>query len=34
MSWFKKHEFDAMRPFAIYCWAAGALAALDIAILG
>jgi undecaprenyl-diphosphatase len=23
MSWFKKHEFDAMRPFAIYCWVVG-----------
>ncbi|WP_018130148.1 undecaprenyl-diphosphate phosphatase [Effusibacillus pohliae] len=23
MRWFKKHEIDAMRPFAFYCWAVG-----------
>jgi undecaprenyl-diphosphatase len=23
MTWFKKHEFQAMRPFAIYCWVVG-----------
>ncbi|WP_035053103.1 undecaprenyl-diphosphate phosphatase [Andreprevotia chitinilytica] len=25
MSWFRKHEVNAMRPFAIYCWVVGAL---------
>lgn len=25
MSWFKRNEVDAMRPFAFYCWAVGAL---------
>lgn len=25
MKWFKKHEFQAMRPFAIYCWVVGLL---------
>jgi undecaprenyl-diphosphatase len=25
MRWFKKHEFEAMTPFAYYCWAAGIL---------
>lgn len=25
MRWFKKHEFGAMRPFAYYCWAVGAI---------
>ena len=25
MSWFKKHEINAMLPFALYCWVAGAL---------
>jgi undecaprenyl-diphosphatase len=25
MSWFKRHEINAMRPFAIYCWVVGAL---------
>jgi len=25
MGWFKRHEIDAMRPFAIYCWVVGAL---------
>jgi undecaprenyl-diphosphatase len=25
MRWFKKHEFKAFDPFAIYCWAAGAI---------
>ena len=24
MRWFGRHEVDAMRPFAIYCWAVGA----------
>ena len=23
MAWFKKHEINAMRPFAIYCWIVG-----------
>jgi undecaprenyl-diphosphatase len=23
MRWFRKHEFEAMTPFAYYCWAAG-----------
>jgi undecaprenyl-diphosphatase len=23
MRWFKKHEFNAMRPFAYYCWGVG-----------
>jgi undecaprenyl-diphosphatase len=26
MRWFKTHEFKAFDPFAIYCWAAGAIA--------
>jgi undecaprenyl-diphosphatase len=25
MSWFKRHEIDAMRPFALYCWIVGAV---------
>ena len=25
MVWFRKHEVNAMRPFAIYCWIVGAL---------
>ncbi|RKP55007.1 undecaprenyl-diphosphate phosphatase [Cohnella endophytica] len=25
MKWFKKHEIQAMRPFAYYCWAVGAI---------
>jgi undecaprenyl-diphosphatase len=25
MNWFKRQEIDAMRPFAFYCWGAGAL---------
>jgi undecaprenyl-diphosphatase len=25
MTWFKKHEFQAMKPFAIYCWIVGVL---------
>ncbi|HLZ65936.1 MAG TPA: undecaprenyl-diphosphate phosphatase [Aliidongia sp.] len=25
MIWFRKHEVNAMRPFAIYCWIVGAL---------
>lgn len=25
MKWFKKKEIDAMRPFAYYCWAVGAV---------
>ncbi|MEI9985428.1 MAG: undecaprenyl-diphosphate phosphatase [Aliidongia sp.] len=25
MGWFKRHEINAMRPFAIYCWVVGAL---------
>jgi undecaprenyl-diphosphatase len=25
MRWFKKNEIDAMRPFAYYCWAVGAI---------
>ena len=25
MSWFRKHEVDAMQPFAIYCWIVGGL---------
>jgi undecaprenyl-diphosphatase len=23
MKWFKRHEFNAMRPFAFYCWGVG-----------
>jgi undecaprenyl-diphosphatase len=35
MRYFRRHDFDdALVPFAIYCWVAGALAALDLAILG
>ncbi|SMC27921.1 undecaprenyl-diphosphatase [Andreprevotia lacus DSM 23236] len=25
MRWFKRHEINAMRPFALYCWVVGAL---------
>jgi undecaprenyl-diphosphatase len=25
MTWFKRHDIDAMRPFAFYCWAVGAV---------
>ncbi len=25
MHYFKKHEFEALDPFAYYCWAAGAV---------
>ena len=25
MSWFKRHEINAMRPFALYCWVVGAI---------
>ena len=25
MRWFKKHDFEALTPFAFYCWAAGAV---------
>ena len=25
MRWFKRHEFKAFDPFAVYCWAAGAI---------
>jgi undecaprenyl-diphosphatase len=25
MSWFKRHEINAMLPFALYCWALGAV---------
>jgi undecaprenyl-diphosphatase len=26
MSWFRRHEIDAMQPFAIYCWILGGVA--------
>jgi undecaprenyl-diphosphatase len=33
MYYFRRHDFDdALVPFAIYCWAAGALAAIDLAV--
>ena len=25
MRWFHKHDFEALTPFAYYCWAAGAI---------
>jgi undecaprenyl-diphosphatase len=25
MRWFSRHEIDAMRPFAVYCWLVGGL---------
>jgi undecaprenyl-diphosphatase len=31
MRYFKKHEFEAMSPFAYYCWAAGAISLAIIA---
>jgi hypothetical protein len=35
MYYFRRHDFDdALVPFAIYCWAAGALAAIDLTIFG
>jgi undecaprenyl-diphosphatase len=30
MRWFKKNEIDAMRPFAYYCWIAGALVLISV----
>ncbi|HVJ52954.1 MAG TPA: undecaprenyl-diphosphate phosphatase [Aliidongia sp.] len=32
MSWFRRHEFDAMRPFALYCWIVGGLVVLGSAL--
>lgn len=29
MKWFKKHEIDAMRPFAYYCWGVGVVILLS-----
>jgi undecaprenyl-diphosphatase len=26
MHYFKRHDFEALDPFAYYCWAAGAVA--------
>ncbi|MGC2411143.1 MAG: undecaprenyl-diphosphate phosphatase [Stellaceae bacterium] len=35
MRYFRRHNFDdALIPFAIYCWAAGAIAALDLWLRG
>jgi undecaprenyl-diphosphatase len=34
MRWFKKNEVDAMRPFALYCWAAGALVLMSVVVGG
>jgi len=33
MRYFHKHEFEAMSPFAYYCWAAGAISLAIIAFL-
>lgn len=34
MRYFRRHDFeDALRPFAIYCWAAGAAAAIAILVI-
>ncbi|NQX66485.1 undecaprenyl-diphosphate phosphatase [Paenibacillus alba] len=30
MKWFKKHEFQAMKPFAYYCWIVGAIILLTL----
>ncbi|MBB6670726.1 undecaprenyl-diphosphate phosphatase [Cohnella nanjingensis] len=30
MKWFKKHDIEAMRPFAYYCWAIGAIILLTV----
>ena len=32
MRYFNKHEFEAMSPFAYYCWAAGVVSAAIIAL--
>ena len=35
MRYFRRHNFDdALVPFAIYCWAAGAAAALALVLRG
>jgi undecaprenyl-diphosphatase len=33
MRWFQKHEFEALSPFAYYCWAAGAICLAIITLL-
>ena len=32
MVWFRKHEVNAMRPFAIYCWIVGALVVIMVKV--
>ena len=32
MRYFRQHEFEALNPFAYYCWGAGALSAVIIAL--
>lgn len=32
MAWFRKHEVNAMRPFAIYCWIVGALVVIMVKV--
>ena len=33
MRYFQKHEFEALSPFAYYCWAAGAISLAIIAFV-
>ena len=33
MRYFRKHEFEALSPFAYYCWAAGAISLAIIAFV-
>jgi undecaprenyl-diphosphatase len=32
MHYFSRHEFEALNPFAYYCWAAGAISVALIAL--
>jgi undecaprenyl-diphosphatase len=34
MRYFRKHDFEALDPFAYYCWAVGGLALVALGILG
>ncbi|HYC24912.1 MAG TPA: hypothetical protein VEC58_02650, partial [Roseiarcus sp.] len=32
MSYFKRHDFEALNPFAYYCWAAGLISLAIVAL--
>jgi undecaprenyl-diphosphatase len=32
MRYFRRHEFEALNPFAYYCWAAGLISAAIITL--